>query len=52
MFCSKCGKENSVGVKFCSRCVAQLETNVENSSTVVPKTVNKEMTIGYDFAKN
>ena len=26
MFCSKCGKENSEGVKFCGSCGANIET--------------------------
>lgn len=45
MFCPKCGKENSDGLKFCSNCGASITTLNTSGSASAP-TPSEQMTFG------
>ena len=42
MFCTRCGKENNAGSRFCSGCGAELESVVENTIAKVQNSISIE----------
>ncbi len=46
MFCSKCGKENSEGVKFCGSCGANISNPASPSAMPTSNSSGEKMTFG------